>query len=429
MALSDYFNGPKLKVECEQLKTENAKLKSVLAEMKVLDLIEIKKRIELAEKELAAKNKSCADMAKFNEALQNEFEDKRMQILVVEENLLLESFALYLPKFSFTSSKEYKDRLDGIRDKQKSLVKNGEAATGGDNWTVNNSQAEGKKLVNDMKKLIIRAFNNECDYCVDNVKFNNIELSEKRINKSFDAMNKLGRVMRVEISDGYRYLKIDELHLAYEFQEKKQEEKEAQKKAREDLREQQKLEQEIRAAREKIEKERKHFRAALKDLEARLSLVTGTPEAEDIKAKIDDIQKQFAELDKEEKLVDYREQNAKAGYVYVISNIGSFGENVYKIGMTRRLEPMERVDELGDASVPFVFDVHAMIFSENAPALESKIHGHFYPNRINKLNNRKEFFRANIDEIEKVIRDNFDKVVEIKKESPAEHYRESLLMA
>lgn len=428
MSLLDYFRGPQLKEECERLKAENAQIKSVLTEMKALDLMEIRKMIENSEKELADKNKSCEDMAKTNEALQNEYEDKRLQVLVVEEHLLLESFALYLPKFSFTSSTEYKDNLDSIREKQKNLIKSGEAAIGNQNWTVNNSQTQGRKLVNDMIKLVLRAFNNECDYCVDNVKFNNIELSEKRINQSFDAMNKLGRVMQVEISNAYKNLKVDELHLAHEFQKKKQEEKEAQKKAREELRDQQKLEQEIRVAREKIEKERKHFRAALKELEARLKLVAGTPEAENVQAKIDDIQNQFAELEKEEKLIDYREQNAKAGYVYVISNIGSFGENVHKIGMTRRLEPMERVDELGDASVPFVFDVHAMIFSDNAPALEAKLHARFHANRVNKLNNRKEFFRASIDEIEKVIRENFDKVVEINKESPAEHYRESLLI-
>jgi hypothetical protein len=96
--------------------------------------------------------------------------------------------------------------------------------------------------------------------------------------------------------------------------------------------------------------------------------------------------------------------------------------------MTRRLEPMDRIDELGDASVPFSFDLHALIFSENAPKLESKLHEHFYKTRINKLNNRKEFFRADIHEIETVVKENYDKVVDILKEAPAEQYRESLLI-
>jgi len=124
-----------------------------------------------------------------------------------------------------------------------------------------------------------------------------------------------------------------------------------------------------------------------------------------------------------------REQNAKAGYVYVISNVGAFGEGIYKIGMTRRLDPMERVDELGDASVPFWFDVHAMVFSENAPSLEAKLHERFSTGRLNKVNGRKEFFRADIREIEAVIRANYDAVVEVVHEAPAEQFRESLRMA
>ena len=144
--------------------------------------------------------------------------------------------------------------------------------------------------------------------------------------------------------------------------------------------------------------------------------------------RLEEVKGQLSELEKEEKVIDYREQNAKAGYVYIISNVGSLGENVYKIGMTRRLEPQDRIDELGDASVPFSYDVHALIFSDNAPALEAKLHEHFYKNRVNKLNNRKEFFRADIYEIEKVVKENYDKVVDIVKEPPAEQYRESLLM-
>ena len=110
----------------------------------------------------------------------------------------------------------------------------------------------------------------------------------------------------------------------------------------------------------------------------------------------------------------------------MISNIGAFGEGVYKIGMTRRLDPMERIEELGDASVPFWFDVHAMIFSNDAPDLEAKLHEHFSSGRINKINTRKEFFRASIDEIEEVIRRCYDPSAEVIREALAEQYRESL---
>lgn len=292
-------------------------------------------------------------------------------------------------------------------------------------WTVNGSEAQGRKIVNDMKKLVIRSFNNECDYCVDNVKFNNIEAHLNRINKSFETLNKLGKLMSVSISQDYLSLKIKELNLAYEYQLKKQEEKEESKKAREELREQQKLEQEIRAARDKILKERKHYNQAIKDLQLQLSKANPEDKA-NIEAKLAEVTGHLTELDNEEKVIDYREQNAKAGYVYIISNIGSFGKNVFKIGMTRRLEPMDRVDELGDASVPFSFDVHALIFSENAPALEAKLHEHFTKNRINKINNRKEFFYAELSEIEAVVKKYYNNVVEFVHEPPAEQYRESL---
>ncbi len=441
MSISDYFNGPKFKQEINRLQneiklleqqkevlvSEKNKLELLLKENGSLSLLQVKEKISLAENELQKCNNEIHERENTISELQKVIDDKKSQILVLEESILLESFALYLPKFKFTNSDEYKNKLEQIRDIQKQLIKNDQAATCNTNWTVNNSQSEGKKLVKDMMKLVLRAFNNECDYCVDNVKFNNIETYEKRINQSFDSLNKLGRIMQVSITDKYKKLKLDELHLAYEYQIKKQEEKEEQKKIREELREQQKLEQEIRAAREKIEKERKHYKAAIKDIQDRLKLSKGTELESDLNEKYAELKSKLAELDGEEQLIDYREKNAKAGYVYIISNIGSFGENVYKIGMTRRLEPMDRIDELGDASVPFEFDVHALIFSDNAPELEAKLHEHFYENRLNKINDRKEFFHADINEIEKVIKENYDKAIEILKEAPAEEYRESLL--
>ena len=129
------------------------------------------------------------------------------------------------------------------------------------------------------------------------------------------------------------------------------------------------------------------------------------------------------DLDKAKQEVDYREANQKAGYVYIISNIGAFGENVYKIGMTRRLEPMDRIDELGDASVPFDFDVHALIFSDDAPALEAALHKAFDNRKVNMINQRREFFRVPLDEIEAVVKKNYDKTVEFIRIPPAEQFR------
>lgn len=410
------------------IKAENENLKKIFEEIGATEAIAVKKKIDEYQSDVRKLQEKIDSLNSSIRILNQDEIDKKNQIIVIEEELLLESFALYKPKFKFQTSSDFKDQLDKIRENQKTLIKNGFAITANENWTVNNSKVEGKKMVNDMKKLLVRSFNNECDYCVDNVKFNNIETHEKRIEKSFETLNKLGRILDAKITETYKKLKFDELHLAFEYQTKKAEEKEEQKRAREELREQQKLEQEIRAAREKILKEKKHFLAAIKELEAKLASASDETEKANIALKLSEAQGQMASLDQEAAVIDYREQNAKAGYVYVISNLGAFGEGVFKIGMTRRLEPMERVDELGDASVPFVFDVHALIFSKNAPILEAKLHEHFHHTRLNKVNHRKEFFKADIKEIEKVIKENFDNVVDIQHEAPAEHFRQSLLL-
>lgn len=436
MTLSDYIKGPKHKAkaieladELTQLRKRYGLLQELAKKYGALEFQEVQRQIQEQRQLLLAAQRDVAAAKLEETSIRAQVADLRGQVLVLDEALLLESFALYLPKFKLNASAEYKARLDETRDRQKGMIKAGTAATGNMNWEVNGRKSEGKKLVSDMIKLVIRSFNNESDYCVDNVKFDNVELGEKRIRQSFDACNKLGRVMTVSLSPVYLQLKLDELHLAHEFQLKKQEEKEEAKRMREELREQQKLEQEIRAAREKIAKERKHFTAALRDLQARLQSASSDEDRAALAVKISEVEAGKAALEGEERVIDYREQNAKAGYVYVISNVGAFGEGVYKIGMTRRLEPMDRVDELGDASVPFWFDVHAMVFSQNAPSLEAKLHERFATGRLNKVNGRKEFFRADLKEIEAIIRQNYDAVVEIVHEAPAEQYRESLRMA
>ena len=450
MALSDYLKGPQHKaraehlekelsasqLRCKDTESELSKLKDQYEQLLVLatkygamEIAQVRNEITVERHTLHSVREAVSNAHAEVSTVADQLNALKAQVLVVEDSLLLESFALYLPKFKLTNTTEYKQRLEHTRVDQKEMIKTGTAATGNMNWEVNGKKSEGKKLVNDMIKLVIRSFNNECESCVDNVKFDNVELGKKRILQSFEACNKLGRVMSVELSARYFDAKLDELHLAHEYQMMRQEEKENAKRIREELREQQKLEQEIRAARDKITKDRKHFSAALKDLQARLEKANSEEDRAALKSKMEEVEAAKAALDGEEKLIDYREQNAKAGYVYVISNLGAFGEGVYKIGMTRRLDPMERIDELGDASVPFWFDVHAMVFSENAPSLEAKLHQRFASGRLNKVNGRKEFFRADIEAIEAVIRQHYDPVVEVVREAAAEQYRESLRMA
>lgn len=259
------------------------------------------------------------------------------------------------------------------------------------------------------------------------VKYNNITSLENRITKAFETLNKLNAGMDIRLSPEYLKLKLQELHLAYEYAVKKQEEKEAEKERRAEMREAAKLERELAEERKKIEKEQKHYQQALKTVMTQLKTATAE-ELTELEAKKAELQKHLNDIDKNIENLDYRENNQKAGYVYIISNIGAFGKDVYKIGMTRRLDPMDRVDELGDASVPFNFDVHAMIFSDNAPALEAALHRAFEDRKLNMINTRREFFNVTLEEIEEVVKANFDKTVDFIKEPPAEQYRESIRM-
>lgn len=280
-------------------------------------------------------------------------------------------------------------------------------------------------MVNDTQNFCFRAFNTECDELINKVKYTNFDASLNRIYKSAEAISKLGTVMDIAIKPGYLKLKVEELRLAFEYQQKKQEEKEAQKAARAELREAAKLQKEIEAQRKKIEKEQIHYQTAYKHL---LKQLEQNPDDISLLSKKTELEEHLTDIDKAIKDIDYREANQKAGYVYVISNIGAFGPDVYKIGMTRRLDPQDRVDELGDASVPFNFDVHAMIFSDNAPALEAALHRAFEDRKLNMVNTRREFFHVTLDEIKDVVKKNFDKTVEFIDVPDAEQYRISQKM-
>jgi hypothetical protein len=204
----------------------------------------------------------------------------------------------------------------------------------------------------------------------------------------------------------------------------KQDEKEKLREERAQAREEAKLQAEIKAAKKKINKDLTQFNNALQELIAKADTIK-PEELSTWKSQVTDLQTKIADKNKEMDDVDYREANAKAGYVYIISNIGAFGKDVYKIGMTRRLEPLERIEELSSASVPFKFDVHAMIFSDDAPHLETLLHNAFDQNKVNLMNPRKEFFKVPLSDIEKIVHEQFDPLVTFKKEPEAEQYRES----
>ena len=308
---------------------------------------------------------------------------------------------------------------------QKAMIKDGSAVSGSADWQVNGSVVRGRKMIKDMQKLLLRAFNSECDEIINKVKYNNFDSSVKKMERSFNAIAKLGVTMAISITSDYYDLKIQELQLALEYQIQKQREKEEKAELRAQQREEARLQKELKEQRKNIDKERKHYEQALSNINKQLSS-SSDEDTEDLNKKKEEIIQSLSDIDTKIKNIDYREANQKAGYVYVISNIGSFGEGIYKIGMTRRLNPQERVDELGDASVPFKFDVHAMIFSEDAPALEAALHRAFEDRKLNLVNQRREFFRVSLDEIKDVVKNNFDKTVEFVDVPDADQYRISL---
>ncbi len=426
MSIMDFFNGKKYREENEVLRAELRRAQSFLTP-EMQDAEKLAKRIEEMNETISRFNKTMQERYTEISGLNTVIAKKKNELLDVEDSILFQEFSLYKPKYDLVNSEAYKKRIDAIRQTQKNLIKNGLAVTGNVNWTVNNSKVEGRRMVSDMQKLLLRAFNSECDEVIGKVTYSNFELSLNRISKSSEAISKLGRIMSVSISPNYINAKLDELHLVFEYQQAKQKEKQEQKELRAQMREEAKVQKELEEARKKAEKEHSHYKNALAAIEAQLASATDDQKAAlekkraELEAALQGVEKNLADI-------DYREANAKAGYVYVISNVGAFGENVYKIGMTRRLEPMERIDELGDASVPFDFDVHAMIFSSDAPALEAALHRAFEAKKINMVNARREFFAVTLDEIKQVVHANYNDTVEFVDAAPAQQYRESLKM-
>lgn len=433
MGLSDFLKGSRSK-ELEEAKKEIERLKSLLSpEMQAANamheyILSIEKEKAEAEKIKVEIEENASRLHDAIAALNREIEEKKSQIVILEDEILLQDFGLYKPRYAFATSEDYKYRLDAIRAQQKEMIKNGTAVSGAKDWTVNGSKSQGKKMIKDLQKLLLRAFNSDCEEAISKVKYNNFDASLKKITASRNAISKLGTVMSLSISFKYFHLKEEELALAFEYQQKKQEEKEDQRMIREQLREEAKLQKEIEEARKNIEKEKRHYSNALQKAEQAYKTAMTEDDKNIWRRKIEELKSHLTEIAKNLADIDYREANKRAGYVYVISNIGSFGENVYKIGMTRRLNPQERVDELGGASVPFNFDVHAMIFSDDAPKLEAALHNEFADRKINMVNQRREFFQATLEEIETAVKKNFEKGVEFIKTADAEQFRRSRKM-
>lgn len=398
------------------------------------DINELDNSIHSKEKEIAqliANYKEESEQLKIsygdmNAQLENENKKLRLksekltnQILDLEKTAITRQYIF--SDYDGLTSEECKNELALLKLKEQDLIKSNEAVT---------STSQGtKKEINNNTKQILRCFNSECDNVLLGISVKNIDTMRNRVTKSFETLNKIFETNGTSIKKEILEIKLEELNLVYTFELKRNQEKEQQKAIKEQMVEEEKVRREIAKEKAKLEKDQAQCNNEISKLIQYLQKTENDIEKQLYVDKINELEEKLKQLEVDKATVLEREANARAGYVYIISNIGSFGDDIYKIGMTRRLEPMDRVKELSSASVPFVFDVHAMIFSTDAPALETSLHKYFEKHSVNKVNPRKEFFKVSISEIETFVKENYNDTVEFTKTALAEEYKQSLQIA
>jgi Domain of unknown function (DUF4041)/Meiotically up-regulated gene 113 len=374
--------GP-LRAEAAQLSTYQAQVASLREEVTFLQA----RRYEMAAAIREAERLDAA-MAQ----LRIEHAELARTLVETRETALLQEAGVYQYRHPLDDAIAYKAKLTGLQARIKDAVKAGTAVKGTTNWTVNNSAVEGNKMVREFSKLMLRAYNNEAEHAVHTMKPYALESTIARLEKARETISRLGATMKIQVTDSYHQLRVEELQLTSDYLAKVAEEKERAKEERARLREEEIARREYEREQERLRKEQAHYAAALTALKDNGDIAG----AEKMQAKLIEIQDALDGISR-------RAANIRAGHVYVISNVGAFGPEMVKIGMTRRLDPMDRVRELGDASVPFRYDVHAMVFSNDAVSLETRLHHQFAGRRVNLVNTRREFFRVPPAEVRDVL--------------------------
>lgn len=396
----------KLQKLTEKIETKKSELKDLKKQLNVAsDILNLDNTLEQRKKEL---------------------ENLERNISLANDTLEMQEIGFFERQYKFSDSTKYKEALDELRKQQKLLVKNGKAGNIIHPMLLDNNKSKGRAMQNQLIRAAIRGFNGEADALLVKVTVSNVDKKTKALHKAFEQLNKMYSRNLIEITPQYLELKTKELQLAAEYEYQKQQEKELLREQREKEREEKKLQAEIKAKRKQLDKDRTHFKNMINNVKELLASAKDD-EIEELKRQLEDYQSKLSELDKIEKDIDYREGHATAGYVYIISNIGSFGEDVYKIGVTRRLEPLERIKELSSASVPFQFDVHALIFSEEAFALENELHTEFEAYKVNKVNGRKEYFKVPFEKIKASLIKHKELTIELTEQAEAFEYRQSLV--
>lgn len=282
-------------------------------------------------------------------------------------------------------------------------------------------------------QLMVLALEAELQDVLLNLKFGTVDKSKSRIKElskkyyeiSANGNQSIAPTIQKFISE-IEVLYIEAVEIEYEYYVQKEKVKEEQRALKEQMRQEAEEKRILEQQQKQVEKEEQKYKNEIENVKVAIS-TSNSDEIEKLQKKLNELQEMLTKVEsKKEEIVNL--QNGQAGHVYVISNIGSFGDNVFKIGMTRRLDPQERVDELGSASVPFPFDVHSFIFSENAVDLENNLHKILDNQRVNKINKRKEFFAIDITELENIVH-KIDPSAEFKMTALAEQYNQSLALA
>ena len=398
--------------ERDRLKAEIAALTS---EMESLRASSTTEREKVHADTMRERNEARAAAAKEKDELARELRELKSQVVDVSDEAMLQEVGVYRYHHPLDTSMAYKSQMDTLKVRIKEMAKaDGRAVTCVTDWTVEGSRAKGQKMVRDFSKLMLRSYNTEADILVRAMKPHQLDKSVERLTKARAAISRLGKSMGIEITNDFHRLRVQELELTADYLAKVAEEKEKERAERERIREEEKARREYERETAKLQKEKSHYETVLEKLRA-----SGD------EAAVAEAEAKFAEIEEALRGLTERAANIRAGYVYVISNIGSFGERMVKIGMTRRLDPMDRVRELGDASVPFRYDVHALIFSEDAVGLESDLHKHFASGRVNAVNERREFFYATPEEVGAALESLEIKALEFEPTPEALEWRQS----
>ena len=412
------FGGRKRQEELEAAQRENAWLRGELQRLGALGSVGLQSEIsELTRQRDVARQ----GFAQETQAMTGELARQRgllaalsAEVVETDDARLMQEVGVYHYRHVLADAEAYKHELDRLKDATRDLVRAKTAVQASSSFHYNNSLAQGRKFVGDLSKLMLRAYNAEAENCVRVLKAGNLPSAVKRLETAVRTIEKLGTMAAIRISPPYHALKIRELELTADYLAKKQQEKEEERERRAALREEQKALQEYRREQERLLKEQGHYENAIAALKAKGDL-TGAAELE----------RKLAEIRAALSGIEERQANIRAGYVYVISNIGSFGPEVVKIGMTRRLEPMDRVRELGDASVPFRFDVHALFFSHDAVGIEHQLHLKLEDRRLNRVNRRREYFRCTPAEVKALLLGLTGNLLDYTDEPEAAEYRQS----